>query len=144
MDLAADLAVMAGNVAQVFVSDDDWAGTLEAIHGSLRPEGWLVFETRRPEVRDWEQWDVEPTPVDVPEVGQVVVSRTVTDVDLPLVTFEAKVVVGGEAVTSTSTLRFRSRGEVERGLDRHGFDVVDVRDASDRPGKELVFLAQRR
>ena len=25
----------------------------------------------------------------------------------------------------------------------HGFDGVDIRDAPDRPGKELVFLARR-
>ncbi len=44
--LAADLVVMTGNVAQVFVSDDDWATTLDAIHACLRPAGWLVLETK--------------------------------------------------------------------------------------------------
>jgi hypothetical protein len=32
---------------------------------------------------------------------------------------------------------------VEDDLTRHGFEVVDVREAPDRPGKELVFLARR-
>ena len=45
---------MTGNVAQVFVSDEDWSSTLDAVHGCLRPGGWFVFETRRPEARDWE------------------------------------------------------------------------------------------
>ena len=45
---------------------------------------------------------------------------------------------------STSTLRFRERDELERDLDRHGFDVLDVRDAPDRPGTEMVFVAHTR
>ncbi|MEU7915433.1 class I SAM-dependent methyltransferase [Microbispora bryophytorum] len=44
----ADLAVMTGNVAQVFLTDDDWTRTLRGIHGALHPQGHLVFETRRP------------------------------------------------------------------------------------------------
>ena len=139
-----DLAVMTANVAQVFVTDDDWGSTLAAVHGCLRPGGSFVFETRRPEVRDWEHWDVAPTSVALPGGPTVVVSRTVTEVALPLVTFETKTTVGGEVVPSSSTLRFRSRDEVERDLADHGFDVVEVRDAPDRPGKELVFLARRR
>jgi SAM-dependent methyltransferase len=139
---AVDLAVMTGNVAQVFVADDDWGTTLGAIRDALRPGGWFAFETRRPEARDWERWEVAPTTVDIPGTGPVIVSRTVTRVDLPLVTFSTETIVAGEAVPSTSTLRFRERDEVEQDLVRHGFDLVDVRDAPDRPGKELVFLAR--
>ncbi len=139
----ADLAVMTGNVAQVFVSDGDWVSTLDAVHDCLHPGGWLVFETRRVEVRDWERWDAGPTRVDLSDGSHVVVSTTVTAVALPLVTFESTTTIGGEVVTSASTLRFRERDEVERDLDKHGFDVVAVRAAPDRPGKELVFLARR-
>jgi len=143
LELAADLAVMTGNVAQVFVSDDDWHRTLEAVRACLCPGGWFAFETRRPEVRDWENWDVAATTVSIPAGETVVVSRTVTEVALPLVTFETETTVGGEVVPSASTLRFRERQEVERDLDEYGFEVVDVRDAPDRPGKELVFLTRR-
>lgn len=138
----ADLVVMTGNVAQVFVSDEDWCSTLAAVHGCLHRGGWFVFETRRPEVRDWEGWDVGPTRITVPDGRTVVVSRTVTEVAMPLVTFESEVMVDGEVVVSASTLRFRERDEVERDLEEHALEVVDVRDAPDRPGKELVFLAR--
>jgi len=141
--VTADLAVMTGNVAQVFVSDEDWVSTLAAVHDCLHLGGWLVFETRRVEVRDWERWDAGPTRVDLSDGGSVVVSTTVTEVALPLATFESTTTVGGEVVASASTLRFRESDEVERDLNDHGFDVVDVRDAPDRPGKELVFLARR-
>jgi ubiquinone/menaquinone biosynthesis C-methylase UbiE len=40
----ADVAVMTGNVAQVFLTDEDWAQALHAIGTALRPRGYLVFE----------------------------------------------------------------------------------------------------
>ncbi|MEI7057302.1 class I SAM-dependent methyltransferase [Nocardioides sp. CCNWLW239] len=138
----ADLVVMTGNVAQVFVEDEDWSDTLTAVHSALRPGGWFVFETRRPEVRAWESWDLRPTTVDLPDGRTAVVTRTVTTVDLPLVTFEGSTTLDGDILTSTSTLRFRAREEIERDLLAHGFTVRDVRDAPDRPGKEHVFLAR--
>jgi SAM-dependent methyltransferase len=52
----ADLLVMTGNVAQVFLDDGDWLTTLLAIHAALRPGGYLAFESRNPEDRGWEQW----------------------------------------------------------------------------------------
>ena len=140
--VAADLAVMTGNVAQVFVFDQDWSATLRAIRTCLRPGGWFVFETRRSEVRDWETWDLAPSPVALPDGRAAVVSCTVTEVALPLVTFEGSTAIGEEIMRSTSTLRFRERNELERDLSRHGFNVLDVRDAPDRPGKEMVFLTQ--
>src|SRR5690348_171767 len=57
--LHADLATMTGNVAQVFLDDDDWADTLASAHRALRPNGWLVFETRRPERQAWLEWNPE-------------------------------------------------------------------------------------
>lgn len=139
---AADLIVMTGNVAQVFVSHEDWSETLTAVHAALRPGGWLVFETRRPEVRAWEDWDLAPTAVALPDGRTAVVARTVTAVDLPLITFEGSTKIDGTTLTSTSTLRFRERSEIERDLLAHGFAVHDVRDAPDRAGKEHVFLAR--
>lgn len=133
--IGADLAVTTGNVAQVFVSDDEWSDTLAAVRGCLRPGGYFAFETRRPEVRAWEQWDLAPMRVTLPNSTTVIVSRTVTVIALPLVTFESTTTIDGDLVGSASTLRFLERPEVERDLGK--------RDAPDRPGKELVFLARR-
>ncbi|MFC6007807.1 class I SAM-dependent DNA methyltransferase [Angustibacter luteus] len=141
--VGADLAVMTGNVAQVFVDDADWSATLDSVRGCLRNEGWFVFETRRPQARDWEHWDIAPTSVVLPSGERTVVSRTVIAVEPPLVTFESTTVVAGEQVTSASTLRFREPQEIEDDLAGHGFRVVEVREAPDRPGKELVFVARR-
>ncbi len=143
----ADLAVMTGNVAQVFVTDDDWAQVLQAVRAALRPGGYLVFETRRPARRAWEEWAAEPGPVtcDVPGSGPVEQRRQVTMVDLPLVSFRYTYtfLADGTVITSDSTLRFRGREELEHSLAAHGYRVLDVRDAPDRPGREFVFITQR-
>ncbi|MBE3009643.1 class I SAM-dependent methyltransferase [Microbispora sp. NEAU-D428] len=143
----ADLAVMTGNVAQVFLTDDEWTRTLRGIHGALRPRGHLVFETRRPERRAWEEWASDPDPVvlDLPEAGVVERRLEVTDVSPPLVSFRYTYtfLADGTVVASDSTLRFRDRDEVETSLAANGYRVLDVRDAPDRPGREFVFVARR-
>lgn len=142
-EVGADLVVMTGNVAQVFVTDDDWNETLRSVHGCLRPRGWWVFETRRPQARDWEHWDLTPTAVELADGRTLIVSRCVTAVAPPLVTFVSETTVDGETIASSSTLRFRGLDEIERDLAHHGWAIVDVREAPDRPGKEHIVLARR-
>ena len=144
--MSVDAAFMTANVAQVFLTDDDWTATLRAIHRAVRPGGWLVFETRDPARRAWERWTPEltRTVVDVPGVGQVESWEEVTDVSGDLVTFRSMTVFRRDdlVLESVSTLRFRTRAEVEASLVATGFELADVRDAPDRPGRELVFLAR--
>ena len=145
--LQVDLVTMTGNVAQVFVTDDAWQAVLEAVRRSLRSGGHLVFETRRPEDEAWCRW----TPAQTrrcghePGGGPVTSSVEVTAVAGPLVTFRTTFRFGadGAVATSESTLRFRSAGELAASLAAAGFAVREVRDAPDRPGRELVVIARR-
>ena len=143
----ADLAVMTGNVAQVFLTDEDWAQALEAIGTALRLRGYLVFETRRPGRRAWEEWAADTGPVthDIPGSGAVERRGEVTAVDLPFVSFRYTYtfLADGAVITSDSTLRFRSHEELHVSLAVQGYQVLEVRDAPDRPGHEFVFIAQR-
>lgn len=145
--LDADLATMTGNVAQVFLTDDDWVRALQSIHGALRPSGHLVFETRRPEYRAWEEWATETRPVirDIPGCGRVERRFDVIELSLPTVCFRYtyRFLLDGTQVTSESTLRFRGQDEMEWSLTVNGYRVLDVREAPDRPGREFVFIAQR-
>ena len=138
---------MTGNVAQVFLADQDWARTLQGIHAALHPHGHLVFETRRPERRAWEEWAADDAPVivDIPGSGSVERRLEVTDVSIPFVSFRFtyRFLADGAVVTSDSTLRFRSCEEIESSLVAHGYRVLEVRDAADRPGHEFVFIAER-
>jgi SAM-dependent methyltransferase len=145
--MGADLAVMTGNAAQVFLTDDDWTRTLHGIRAALRPGGYLVFETRRPEGRIWEAWAAGPAPVvrDIPGVGPVERRLQITGVSLPLVSYRwtYRFLADGKVVTSDSTRRFRGREEMEASLAACGYRVLDVREAPDRPGREFVFIATR-
>ena len=144
--LGADAATMTGNVAQVFLTDEEWRSTLAHVHDALRPGGHLVVETRRPHDRAWEGWGTGEAPVArrVPGAGQVEMRREVTDVDLPFVSFRAAYTFAsdGAVITSESRLVFRSREEMETTLHEAGFTVEEVRGAPDRPGRELVFIAR--
>jgi SAM-dependent methyltransferase len=145
--LQVDAAFMTGNVAQVFLTDEEWLATLHGVRRALRPQGHLVFETRDPARRAWEQWTPEltNTVVDVPGLGPVRSWEEVTAVDGPFVTFRSMTVFQRQQleIESTSTLRFRSRSEVEESLASAGFKVIEIRDAPDRPGHEFVFIGRR-
>ncbi|MGC5565020.1 class I SAM-dependent methyltransferase [Streptomyces sp. FR-108] len=145
--LRVDLATMTANAAQQIVDDQDWRGTLRGAHEALRPGGHLVFETRDPARRAWEEWTREASyrVTKIPGVGAVETWVQVGDVHGQLVSFRQTYVFAedGQKLTSDSTLRFRERNEVEADLRGQGFVVRDVRDAPDRPGREFVFVAQR-
>jgi SAM-dependent methyltransferase len=144
--LQVDLATMTGNVAQALLSDGEWASTLRSARSALRPEGHLVLETRDPRAQAWRGWTRDRTSrsVEVPGAGLVETWVELTDVELPSVSFRTTFVfhADGEVVTSSSTLRFRPRDEVASSLAAAGFVVDEVRDAPDRPGLELVFIAR--
>jgi ubiquinone/menaquinone biosynthesis C-methylase UbiE len=143
-----DLVTMTGNVAQVFLTDQDWEAALAAARGALRDGGHLVFETRDPSYQAWREWNRETTHrlLHLPDAGTLETWTDVVDVTLPFVSFRQTFVFvsDGATYTSDSTLRFRQRAEAEDTLQANGFDVEDVRDAPDRPGREFVFVARRR
>ena len=144
--LQVDLATMTGNVAQVFLTDDEWMATLVGIHGALRPGGRLVFESRDPARRVWEEWsrDWAPQRIELAGVGVVESWAEITRVEGSIVTFDGAVTLpDGTVVPTSSTLRFREREEFEATLAAAGFTVDEVRDAPDRPGLEFVFVAGR-
>lgn len=147
--MQVDMATMTANVAQVFVSDEEFAASLRGIRAALRPGGRLVFEARNPARRAWLGWDRQhtDTTADVPGEGTV---RTWCDIlsvdgppDGPVVSFRwtTEFASDGVVLTSDSTLRFRSRAGIEECLRAARFRVDQVRDAPDRPGREFVFVA---
>jgi SAM-dependent methyltransferase len=145
--LRADLVTMTGNVAQVFTCDSEWASALSAAHSVLRPGGRLVFETRDPSKKAWERWNREQSFIraDISGLGRIETWDEVIAVDGESVTFRAitEFESDGAVLTSGSTLRFRSRDDIEKTLTTAGFAVDEVRDAPDRPGLEFVFIGRR-
>ncbi|WP_030572223.1 class I SAM-dependent methyltransferase [Streptomyces aureocirculatus] len=144
--LGADLVTMTANAAQQITGAGAWRETLRGVRAALRPGGRFVFETRDPSLRAWESWNRAASHgvTDVPGVGEVESWVDLLAVDGPLVTFRWTYVFAadGQVLTSESTLRFREREETEGDLAAAGYLVDAVRDAPDRPGRELVFLAR--
>jgi SAM-dependent methyltransferase len=145
--LQVDLAVMTGNMAQVFVTDEEWAAALAAVRPALRPTGRLVFESRDPARQAWLEWTRDRTSrrVAVPGTGFVQTWTDLTGVEQNLVSFQVTVVFerDGTVLTSDSTLRFRSRAELADSLAAASLIVEEVRGAPDRAGREFVFIAHR-
>jgi hypothetical protein len=145
--LQVDLVTMTANVAQVFVTDAEWAATLRAAYAALDPGGRLVFETRDPAAKAWLEWNRERSykHTVIPGVGGVQAWHELIDVSGDLVLFRSTVVFesDGAVLTSDSTLRFRHRDEVTASLAAAGYVVDEVREAPDRPGREMVFIARR-
>ena len=141
-----DIAFMTGNVAQVFLSDTDWSIALRHIKRSMLAGGHLIFETRNSERKAWTEWNRKNTftTKNIPGIGKVDGWCEVLNVSADLVRFRWTYVFenDGAVLTSDSTLRFREREEIETPLTRSGFTINSVREAPDRPGKELVFICK--
>jgi SAM-dependent methyltransferase len=145
--LQADLAFMTGNVAQVFVTDQDWAVALTAARNALRPGGRLVFETRDPARHAWRQWTRDQTyrRLVIEGTGPVETWTELVEADADRVSFHTTFIFknDGAVLTSQSSLRFRGRDELTASLTAAGLHVDEVRDAPDRPGLEFVFITRR-
>jgi SAM-dependent methyltransferase len=145
--LQAGLATMTANVAQEIVTDEDWDATLRAVFDRLRPGGYLVFETRDPGRQVWLGWDREHSyqRFDLPGVGGLEQWFELIELAGGVATFSGTYVFesDGLRLNPTSSLRFRTRNEVVASLAAAGFSLSEVRDAPDRPGSELVFVACR-
>ncbi|MFC4241916.1 class I SAM-dependent methyltransferase [Gryllotalpicola reticulitermitis] len=140
----AAMVTMTANVAQCFVTDEEWAAALDGIRNALLPGGYLVFESRRPEARAWDEWTPENTAVegDIDDIGHVEIWQEVLDVTGRLVAFRTSYQFEDTLVGVDTTLRWRTEEELRVSLAIAGFETIDVRDAPDRPGREFVFIAR--
>ncbi|WP_199698573.1 class I SAM-dependent methyltransferase [Deinococcus cavernae] len=150
-DWQADLAVMTGNVAQVFLEDDAWLATLRHLHAALRPGGWVAFESRNPLAREWEEWTPEKTREVTPTAyGPLETWLEVLDVSGGRVHMRGRNIfqTTGEHLDVHSTLRFRTFDEITASLGQAGFRVQDVygdwqRTPFTPPRRLMAFVAQR-
>lgn len=125
----ADLALMTGNVAQVFLEEDDWAAVLNDLHAALRPDGMLAFESRHPDNREWEHCHRDATfeRLDTPD-GPLETWLDVTQVAHDRVSMLGHNVFTetGEDLVVGSELRFRSQAELTASLAAAGFGVEHI------------------
>lgn len=148
---AADLVVMTGNVAQIFLDDAEWATTLCAIHAALRPDGYLAFESRNPDDRAWERWNRAATYEEIDSSdGPLTCWLDLVNVGNGRVCFEGHNLFAntGEDVVVRSELRFRTLAELTDSLVGAGFVVEQVygdwqRGPLHTTSRVMVFVARR-
>jgi len=147
----ADLVVMTGNVAQIFLDDAEWLSTLRALHAALRPGGYLAFESRNPMVRAWEKWRREDTfeQIDSP-FGPMTCWLEVEQVSSGSVRFVGHNVFDstGEDVVASSELQFRSQAELATSLHDANFSVEQLygdwhRAPFAETSRLMIFVAKR-
>ena len=114
--------------------------------GSL-DRSWPVLP-RNPARRPGDRWlrrEHSFTRTDVPGVGIVQSWYELTGVSGELVSFRSFTVFEADdaVITSDSTLRFRERDAIAASLGASGYQLDEVRDAPDRPGREFAFIARR-
>jgi SAM-dependent methyltransferase len=145
---STDIVTMTGNVVQAIIEPRQWELTLNHVNAALRPGGYFVFEMRNSHFPAWDQWNKRDSfqSVLVPEIGMIDGWVELIKIDQPLVSFRWTYFFHkrGIALTSDSTLRFRSLEEVTKDLNDHSFRIEEVREAPDRPGKEHVIIARKR
>lgn len=147
----ADLVLMTGNVAQVFLEDDHWAKTLADIHAALRHGGYLAFESRNLLDRAWERWNRASTYEQITSpFGPMECWLELIDVTDGRVRFEGHNVFSetGEVLVVKSELRFRTEKEIRDSLVAAGFTIEHVygdwrRGPRTPSSRVMVFVARR-
>jgi SAM-dependent methyltransferase len=147
----ADLAIMTGHVAQFFLTEAGWQSALVSLHRALRPGGWLSFESRNPDAREWERWnsDGKKTVLD-PNVGRIETWLETDEVLNGIVayTIHYRFIDAGDELVAPGKLRFRTVDELAGSLTNAGFMVNYVYgDWDRRPAgpatSELIVVAGR-
>ncbi|MDR5764603.1 MULTISPECIES: bifunctional 2-polyprenyl-6-hydroxyphenol methylase/3-demethylubiquinol 3-O-methyltransferase UbiG [unclassified Caballeronia] len=156
---AADLLVMTGHVAQVFLDDDAFLATLKAARRAIGPGGAIAFESRHPAARAWDNWTrerssrcvsapdgravevwqerhAEPDPLSTGRVAFTTHYRFMPTPDAP-----------EQTLSAVSELRFRTRDELARLLTDAGFAKIDWfgdwnRAPVDEVSRELIAVAR--
>lgn len=147
----ADLAIMTGNVSQVFLEEAEWSKTLKDLHDALRPGGHLAFESRNPADRAWERWTKAETfeRTDYPGGPMECWLEPVSAEDGRAKFAAHNVFLNtGEVLVVESELRFRSRAEINDSLEKAGFAVEQVygdwqRGPFVESSRVMIFVARR-
>ena len=121
-----DLVVMTGHVFQLLLDDREVRAVLRALAGRLAPGGRIAFETRNPEVREWQHWSARETRRHVQAAGLAAdVHYDIQSVAGELVTYETCFqFAAGDLVAVPDTLRFAGAAQAGTFLAEAGLTQV--------------------
>jgi ubiquinone/menaquinone biosynthesis C-methylase UbiE len=152
----ADLLVMTGHVAQIFLDDAAFLATLKAARRAIRPGGAIAFESRNPAARAWDNWTRKRSSrcVEAPDGRTVEVWQELHAQPDPSTTGHAAFTTyyrftsaPEETLSATSELRFRTLDALASLLTDAGFARIDWygdwdRAPVDETSRELIAVAR--
>ena len=129
------------------LTDVDALAVLQTMRGHLNERGRVAFETRNPRI-DWvREWAGRSRLVRISRGEEVLETLEITDQEGEFISFQTSYRSPQGTLTTSSTLRFPSREQVELLIGRSGLAVSDVYgdwDASPfeaARSKEIIFIA---
>lgn len=157
----ADLTIMTGHVAQFYLDDEYWLKALKSIYNSLRPGGYLAFESRNPDVQvwvnnakknehnDWYSPNYRRKVID-PVAGPIEVWVEIVRVkdNKVLTNGHYLFTKTGDELISRNELKFRTKEEITHSLEKAGFSIDNLYGDWDwslatSESPELIFVAKR-
>jgi SAM-dependent methyltransferase len=149
--MQGDMVIMTGHVAQFFLEDEGWVQALQNIHRAIKPGGYLVFESRNPEVRPFADWPtsdhhdrITNTPLGPVEWWS---DGLVTADGFAKYTLHYLFSDTSEEIVSDNKLCFRTFEALQAFLENAGFEVEKVYgDWNSSPfeshSPEMIFIAK--
>lgn len=153
-----EAALMSAHVAQFIASDSAWSQALQHLHRALVPGGRLMFESRDPAARVWQEWaDATPDWTEVSVAGAPVTIREWLQIRRveeltgggAVVDFRWLNAIGEEReLWSESRMRWRTEQELRASLSEAGFVVDSIDGGWDgspppHPDGEFIVRAHR-
>lgn len=145
-DKLFDLIIMTGHAFQVLLDDKDVLSTFSTMRKYIKPDGFVVFESRNP-VIDWEQdWNYE---ISLKLQDKTVhESRRFLGMKGDRMTFELAYRFPNEILVSTSELRFLSRSNIEEHIVASALYVDKVlggwngESFDEKTSREMIFIVR--
>lgn len=127
-----DVVIMTANVAQVFLTDENWQQVISNAYRALKPGGHFIFDTRNPLAKAWEQWQKDVTP----DVAKDEVSGDPLEIWTEYEGFVGDVFTFYEIVKNARTdevlihekmqLKFRTQEDIYKSLQQVGFSQIQI------------------
>jgi SAM-dependent methyltransferase len=123
---AYEVVLLTDHVAQSFIGDEEWSAALRVLRRALVPGGRLILDSRDPAFRRWTTWNpAESRRSIVLNDGSVVEAwDELTAVEEPVVTVTHHYVfTDGDRRAGSTTVRFRTEGQLRSTVESAGFDI---------------------
>jgi SAM-dependent methyltransferase len=151
--LQGDMTIMTGHVAQFFLEDKEWNEALQNIRLAIKPGGYLVFESRNPQVRPFADW---PTSTHHDKIANTPLGpiewwadEMIFDGEYASYTLHYLFNETGEELVSDNKLRFRTYDALQMSLGDAGFTIERMYggwsgDPFEAQSPEMIFTAKVR